>query len=113
MNNQNNIQIACYSLVASAFLLAGLLVFSLSGQLEREADAAMVISRDTFTMMTAKTRANEEALWVLDNRAARLLIYRLELRGSSGGRLELAANIDLMDRRLFGTGAAPAGGAGR
>ncbi len=110
----NNIQIACYSLVASAFLLAGLLIFSIGGQLENEAEASMVISRDAFTLMTAQTRSNEEALWVLDNRSARLLIYRLELRGAKKGRLELSANIDLNDRTLFGapssSGGSPRGG---
>jgi len=97
----NNIQIACYSLVASAFLLAGLLVFSLSGQLERSADASMVISQDSVSLMTAATRDGEEALWVLDNGSGRLLIYRMELRGKSG-RLNLAANSDLTSAKLFG-----------
>lgn len=96
------IQIACYSLVASAFLLAGLLVFSLGGQLENEANANLVISRDTFTLMTAQTRQGEEALFVLDNKSARLLIYRLEMRGR-GGRLNLVKNVDLMDRSFFGS----------
>lgn len=109
----NGIQTACYCLTASAFLLAGMLVFSLSGQVENRAEAGMVISRDDFSLMTARTRANEEALWVLDNRSGRILIYRLSLRGANSGRLELAGGIDLNAPNLFGggaAGAAPRGG---
>jgi len=109
----NGIQTACYCLVASAFLLAGMLVFSLSGQLENRADAGLVISRETFTLMTAQTRDNEEALWVLDNRSGRILIYRLSLRGAGSGRLELAAGIDLNSPSLFGGATAPGAGGQR
>jgi len=107
-----NTQLACYALLASAFILGGLLVFSISGQLESEADARMVISRDAFTLMTAKTRDQEEALWVLDNRAAVVLIYRMELRGADSGRLELAAGINLRSPELFGGGGEAGGGRG-
>jgi len=94
--------LACYALLASAFILAGLLVFSISDQLESEAEARMVISE----------RENEEALWVLDNRAAIILIYRMELRGADKGRLELAAAVNLRGDNLFGGGGAAAGGGG-
>jgi len=104
--------LACYALLASAFILAGLLVFSISDQLESEAEARMVISEPAFTLMTSQTRENEEALWVLDNRAAIILIYRMELRGADKGRLELAAAVNLRGDNLFGGGGAAAGGGG-
>ena len=74
----NNIQMACYALIASAFVLAGLLVYNLGGQ--NQAQAGMVISEGVFSIMTAQTRENEESLFVLENNSATLLVYRLELR---------------------------------
>ena len=73
------LQTACYCLIATAFVLAGILVVTLSSRMNNQAQAAMVIARDNFTVMTANTRAEEEALFVLDNANARLLIYRLDL----------------------------------
>lgn len=92
MQNLNNIQTACYALIASALILAGLVLVNLGPHLENRAEAAMVISRDNFTLMTAQTREGEEALFVLDNAAGRLLIYRLNV---SRSRLEAVGNINL------------------
>lgn len=88
----NRIQTACYCLIASAFILAGLLVAQLGDRAANPAQASMVIARDNFTLMTAKSRKGEESLFVLDNTAGRLMIYRLNLGKK---RLELAANADL------------------
>lgn len=75
------IAIACYSLIASAFVLAGLLIVQLDARME--AQASMVIARDNFTVLTARTRNNEESLFVLDNAAQRLLIYRVDIGDES------------------------------
>lgn len=53
----------------------------------------MVITRDGFTLMTAKVRDNEETLFILDNASGTLLLYRLnvakiELEPAGGQRLD-------------------------
>jgi hypothetical protein len=70
------IQTACYSLIASAFILAGLLAVQLEAP---SAEGAMVISQEDFAMMTARTRPDEEALFVLDNSTGRALVYRMDV----------------------------------
>lgn len=89
-------QTACYALVASAFVLAGLFVFQIDNIMADRAEASLVIARENFTLMTTNTRSNEEGLFVLDNTRQRLLVYRLNV---GRGQLELAGNIELA--RLF------------
>lgn len=104
----NRIQLACYSLIASAFLLAGLLVAQLGNPLGAPAHAEMVLARDNFVLMTALTRSGEEALFVLDNNTGRLVIYRLDI---SKRELELAGGVDLP--AIFGGASSVGGGRGR
>lgn len=85
----NRIQIACWALIASAFALTGLLCVKLDGKVAQKAEAGVVITRDSFTLLTAKTRENEEALFVLENSTGRLMIYTLNL---TNRRLELSAS---------------------
>ena len=95
-------QMACHCLIASAFVLVGLLVVNAAPRLASEAEASLVIARDNFTLLTAKTRSDEEALFLLDNTTQRLLIYRLNLRRN---QVELVGGGDL--RQIFrgaGTG---------
>ncbi len=91
-------QLACYSLMASAFLLAGLLIVNLPDRLAPQANAAMVLNKDTLTLLTARTRSDEEALFVLDSLNAKLLIYRLDIGKK---QIELAGTADLT--QLFET----------
>ena len=71
---------ACLCLVASSLLLSGLLIVQVAQRTEpNEAEAALVIARDNFTLLTAPTRDQEEALFVLDNSSGMLLVYRLEI----------------------------------
>lgn len=95
----NRIQLACYSLIASAIVLVGLLVVSLPRWWSPTAQASLVLGKDTLTLMTAKTRPDEEALFVLDGLNQKLLIYRLDLVKK---QLELAGNADLV--QLFASG---------
>jgi hypothetical protein len=83
------IEIACYALLASAFILAGMLISSLNqrGGILPTADATMVISRGDLTLMTAKTKNSEEALFVLDNYSKRLSIFTVDM---AKNRMELA-----------------------
>lgn len=94
----NRIQTACYCLMASALVLAGLLLVELGQRVEpNAAEAEMVIARENFTLMTADVRSGEEALFVLDNGTGTLLVYRLDVaRGAmvpaDGLRLEQIFN---------------------
>jgi hypothetical protein len=103
----NRTETACYSLIASAFLLAGLLIVQVSST-PNTADAALVIARDNFTLMTAKTRSNEESLFVLNNSTSKLLIYSLDIGRE---RLELAGGADLAE--IFGRASGNDGDGGR
>ena len=58
------------------------------------ADASLVIARDDFTLLTAKTRSNEASLFIINNITDRLLIYKLDL---AHNRIELAGGANLTD----------------
>lgn len=92
----NRTHAACYSLIASMFVLAGLLIVNVSGRLTPLAHADMVIGKESLTLLTASTRAGEEALFVLDSINEKLMIYRLDIAKK---QLELAGAADL--RQLF------------
>lgn len=85
------IQMTCYCLIASAFILAGMLITQLAG-VSNTAEADMVITRDNFTLLTAKTRSGEESLFIINNATNRLLIYTLDLPRKN---IELAGAADL------------------
>jgi len=87
---------ACYALIASAAVLSGLLIFSLDKRWANEADASLVIARDSFTLLTTPTRSSEEALLVLDNTSGSLLVYRLNVANRA---LEPVAGYELS--RIF------------
>lgn len=95
----NRTQAACYSLIASMFVLAGLLIVNVSGRLTPSAHADMIIGKESLTLLTASTRSGEEALFVLDSINEKLMIYRLDI---SKKQLELAGGADL--RQLFQSG---------
>lgn len=93
-NAMNRIHLACWALIASAFALAGLLCIKLDGKVAQPAEAGVVVTRDTFTLLTAKTKDDEEALFVLENTTGRLMVYRLNL---ANRRLELASSALMGD----------------
>lgn len=104
----NRIQMACYALMASAFILAGLLLVRVQDtQFLPSAQADQVITRGNLTILSAKSRVDEEAIFVLDNISQRLLIYKVRLIGNQG-RIELARRLDM--EQLFTGGGAGAGG---
>lgn len=102
------IQLACYCLLGSAFVLAGLLLTRLDLNFGNQAQAEMVIARENFTIMTAASRDGEESLYVLDNTTGRLMIYTLNVPRK---QFVLAANEDI--GRVFARAAGEAGGRGR
>lgn len=83
---------ACYALIASAFVLCGLIVTQLGGRVVQPAHASEAILRDNLTVVTAQSRDGEDALFVLDSISERLMIYRLEVGKK---RMELVASTDL------------------
>ena len=89
---------ACYALIASAFILAGLLFVQVS-QTPNAAEASMVITRDNFTLLTARTRTGDESLFIINNNTSKLMIYNLDVGRKN---LELASVTDLS--RVFSGG---------
>ncbi|QQE12948.1 hypothetical protein JD969_05670 [Planctomycetota bacterium] len=76
----NRIQLACCALIASAFVLSGLLVLQLDKKFEFEnkANADMVNHQGNVTYLTARIRDNEDALFVLDGSQEKLAIFRTD-----------------------------------
>lgn len=78
----NRTQTACFALIASAFVLAAILIVRVDEK--SAANSAMadgqVITQPAFTLMTARTRGDaedggEESLFVLDNNSGILVVY--------------------------------------
>ncbi len=93
-------ELACYGLLASAILLAGMLVVQLQNHssLTSSADAAMTLTRGDLSIMTARTKDNEEALFVMDNISGTLHIFTLDINKR---RIERSQTRQL--NKLFGT----------
>ncbi|MEX2214080.1 MAG: hypothetical protein WD768_08135 [Phycisphaeraceae bacterium] len=106
----NSTQASGFALALSACLILAALVVTMNqkGQtLEPRAEAEMVLTANGLSFLTTRTNAGEEALFVLDNTSARLLIYKTDLAKK---RIELVATEDL--KRLFELAAAEAPGNG-
>jgi hypothetical protein len=95
----DRIQMACLCLIASACILAGLLVTRMTPS---EAQALLTNSKGRFTFLTAQTKANEESLFVVDGFNEKLLIYKADLGKGPSGRVELMQAFDLP--KLFASG---------
>jgi len=92
------IQTACYCLLASAFVLMGVLIVQMDRtSAPNEAKADQVIAQAQFSLMTARTRGEEESLFVLDNRAGALVVYKPNVARE---QLEVVTVIPMSD--LFG-----------
>lgn len=94
----NNIQTACFAMLASAFLLAGILVVRIDQKSQANtAQADQVITQTGFTLMTAVTRGGEggeESLFILDSGRGVLIVYTPSI---SNKRLEPTAAIKMSD----------------
>lgn len=95
----NRTEFACYALLVSAFLLGGMLIVQMqnNGPLTSSAHAEMVLTSGDMTIMTARTKDDEEALFVLDNVSQELHIYTLDL-----AKKRLRRNETIRLGRLFG-----------
>ena len=100
----NYTQTACFCLLASAFILAAILVVRVDQQsAPNAAQADMVIAQPAFTMMTARTRGSdggdgEESLFILDNNRGILLVYAPNV-----GRSQLTPITSIKMSKLFGS----------
>lgn len=78
-----NTQTACFALIASAFLLAGILIVRIDEKSQANTAQAdgQVLAQPAFTMMTARTRAagggnvGQESLFILENSKGVLVVY--------------------------------------
>lgn len=100
-------QAACFALIASACVLAGLLLARLGSPLDTPAQAELLLSRGDFTMMTASTDEDDEGLFILDGRRGRLMVY---IANPARDRIELRMNLPMS--QFFGRDTAR-GGTGR
>lgn len=99
-------KLTCFGLLASACLLAALLVVQIDDRrLLPGARAEMVVNTTSLTFLTTQTQPGEEALFVLDNTSQKLLIYKTD---KSRKRVELAGLEELP--KLFELKNADAGG---
>lgn len=102
------IQAASYALIASACVLAGLLLARVGSPLDTPAQAEMLLNRGDFTMMTASTRDSEESLFILDGRSQQLLIYTGDVNNNT---IDLEQVIPMS--QMFGRSIQGGGGTGR
>jgi len=96
----NKTHIACYALITSAFILAALVFALAQDRFGQSAQASLVVNRENVTAMTARTRSNEESLFVLENNSQRLLVYNVDITKK---RMELVGGLDLT--KVFRTAA--------
>lgn len=101
----NHIQTACFCLLASAFVLAAVLVVRVDQQAApNAAHADQVIAQPAFTMMTARTRGGdngpgEESLFILDNNAGVLVVYAPNVGKSQIEPIQGIRMADIFGRR--------------
>ena len=92
----NRTQLACYALLASAFVLAAWLIVRAQDRVDliRPAHAGMAINHDSISVMTGRTGTDEESLFVIDGFNEKLLIYRADI---TDDKLIFAGSLDLQE----------------
>ncbi len=85
------VQLAGYCLLASAFVLAGLVFVQASRHMENRAFGEMVVNKDFFSMVTTQAQNNMEVLYVLNTKQEKLLAYRL----NEQERIEIVGHLDI------------------
>ncbi len=101
------IEKACYGLIVSAFVMGGLLIVNLQDRVTPQAQANLLLTQNSLTVMTAPTQPSQESLFVLDNISQKLLIYTLD---TGRRRMGLQGSLDLA--ALFGNQGGGGGQAG-
>lgn len=104
--NMTRTQLACISLIASAFVLGALVLDRVADRLpQNQAQAEMVISKDNITKLTTQFEADSELVYVLDGRQELLLAYLVD---PNRGILQLVGRLNLA--RVFERQVDDAGG---
>ena len=94
LKTMNRTQLASCGLLASAFILAGMLVANLDDRDNSKAYGDQVVDHGEFTFMTARTKSDDESLFVIDNINAKLLILKTDV---SRRKIEVVQAHDLSE----------------
>ncbi|MEX2670480.1 MAG: hypothetical protein WD294_00080 [Phycisphaeraceae bacterium] len=84
-------QTACLCLIASAFVLGGLVFAQLSDR-QSQAHAEMVVSKGNVLQLTTQFQADTELLYMIDERRDLLLAYSVDV---NRGNVELLGRLNL------------------
>lgn len=90
-------QTAVYCLIASAIVLTALIFVQGSRLMNNEADAEMVVEKNAVSMLSTRSQADSEVLYVLESNQQVLMAYRHD---PNRGEIPLLGRLDL--RRAFG-----------
>ncbi|MCC7147011.1 MAG: hypothetical protein IT443_11250 [Phycisphaeraceae bacterium] len=103
--------LACCCLIASAFVLAAMLLTNLHGRFSpwtSAARASMVASGDNYNFLSAMTRTDEDSLFVIDSREQRLIIYGISTKRDRIEPLLIRDLASIFQQRASTGAAAPA-----
>lgn len=102
-------ELACYMLIASAFVLGGLLATQVADRFENRADAGVVVSQGNYTILSSRISDRQEMVTFLDNNTGTMVGYLVDIDAKA---VRAVARLDIGD--LFARAATPrSGGAGR
>jgi predicted methyltransferase len=108
----NRIQLACYGLLASAFILSSLCLFQASRIADNRAHAEMVVNKGFVTMVSTAYRTDSEIIYVLDSKSEMLAAYMLEpnkkvIELMPGGVVNLGRAFEMLGNAAAGGGKRP------
>jgi len=105
----NRTQLACYSLMASAFVLTAMIFIQASRLMDDAAHAEMVVNRGTVTMMSTAFRTDADIIYVMDSANSRLLAYMVDpnqkvIQLLRGGIMDITREFERQFRNVPGAG---------
>ena len=102
----NRTKLACFSLIASAAVLAGLLVAQLDSKLEltSTANAQFSTSTPSKTFLTARISEKQFGLFVLDQDSGQVMVYTTDKNRDT---IKLEGRFDIAKRMANTFGKAP------
>lgn len=89
----NRITIACYAMIASACVLAGLLTVQIARHAESSAQAEMVVPKGDLTILSTQGVNQDEYVYIFDARSEKLIMYVQTARGD----IEPKGGLDVGD----------------
>ncbi len=106
----NRVQMACYCLLASAFILGALCLFQASQIADTRANAEMAVNKGFVTMLSTTYRTDAEIVYVLDSKSEMLAAYMLDpnkkvIELMPGGMVNVGRAFQMLgDNAAGGTG---------